>query len=192
MATAVSGRRPGRPPRLSRELIVSTALAADLGALTMRDLAARLEVSHSALYRWVRNRDELFDLISEVIVERILPETDPTAEDWRQWLADVAWAMHDVFLATPGYAQQVARPHRHNAQAYGLLRGKVISAFRLGGAAPGLAEQSWYIFGHGIIQWLAAQPMEADPDAGPPRFDLFLDTLLRGLPARTPVEHVRG
>jgi hypothetical protein len=30
-------------------------------------------------------------------------------------------------------------------------------------------------------------------DLGPvaPRFDLFLDTLLRGLPARTPVEHPR-
>ncbi|MGW0821702.1 hypothetical protein [Streptomyces sp. NPDC002845] len=29
------------------------------------------------------------------------------------------------------------------------------------------------------------------PSGTPPRFDLSLDTLLRGLPARTPVEHPR-
>ena len=45
--------RPGRPARLSRELIVAAALRGDLASLTMRELATRLDVSHSALYRWV-------------------------------------------------------------------------------------------------------------------------------------------
>src|SRR5687767_3130603 len=116
----------GRPARLSRERIITAALGSDLGTLTMRELAARLEVSHSALYRWVADRDELFDLISDVMVERILPTAAPTADNWRGWLADLAWAMHDEFLAVPGYAAHVARPHRHNPESFGRLRGRVV------------------------------------------------------------------
>jgi AcrR family transcriptional regulator len=183
--------RPGRPARLSRELIVAAALQGDLASLTMRDLAARLGVSHSALYRWVADRDELFDLISEVMVERILPTSEPSPADWRHWLARLAWAMHDEFLAVPGYAAHVAAPHRHNPRSFGRLRDQVITAFRAAGASPEMAAQSWYVFGLSVVQWLGAQ--QTGHDLGPvaPRFDLFLDTLLRGLPARTPVEHPR-
>jgi AcrR family transcriptional regulator len=188
-AVADAAGRPGRPARLSRELIVAAALQGDLAGLTMRELAARLGVSHSALYRWVADRDELFDLISDVMVERILPTSEPTAADWRDWLARLAWAMHDEFLAVPGYAAHVAAPHRHNDRSFGRLRDQVITAFRAAGASPDMAVQSWYVFGLAVVQWLGAQ--QAGHDLGPvaPRFDLFLDALLRGLPAREPVEH---
>lgn len=179
----------GRPARLSRERIVAAALGSDLGTLTMRELAARLEVSHSALYRWVADRDELFDLISDVMVERILPTATPTADNWRGWLADLAWAMHDEFLAVPGYAAHVARPHRHNPESFGRLRGRVVDAFLVSGATPAMAEQSWYVFGLGVVQWLGSRPAHHDLGSGEPRFDLFLDVLLRGLPATTPAEH---
>lgn len=181
----------GRPARLSRELIVSAALETDLNTLTMRELASRLEVSHSALYRWVADRDELFDLISELMVERILPTTTPTADDWEEWLARLAWAMHDEFLAVPGYAQHVARPHRHNPESFGRLRDRVIEAFTVAGATPAMAEQSWYVFGLSVVQWLGARHIAHDIGPAEPRFDLFLDALLRGLPTRTPAEHPR-
>nr|WP_240968942.1 TetR family transcriptional regulator [Streptomyces sp. HNM0575] len=176
---------------MSRELIVSTALKRDLSTLTMRELAAGLGVSHSALYRWVRNRDELFDLVSEVMVERILPVAHPTADDWRDWLGRLAWAMHDEFLAVPGYAAHVAAPHRHNPRSFGRLRDQVVTAFTVAGANAEMAAQSWYVFGLGVTQWLGAQ--QSGHDLGPvaPRFELFLDVLLRGLPAREPVEHCR-
>ena len=190
MATGSRGRKPGRPPRLSRDLIVQAALSADLSTLTMRELAERLGVSHSALYRWVADREELFHLVSEVIVERILPRGEPTPETWRSWLAELAWSMHDQFLAVPGYAVHVAGPHSHNPHSFARLRGQVVAAFRAGGADPAMAEQSWYAFGLGVVQWLGAQQSALDLDGEqPPRFDLFLDTLLRGLPARLPVEH---
>lgn len=178
--------RPGRPARLSRERIVEAALGSDLRTVTMRDIAERLDVSHSALYRWVGNRDELLDLVSEVVVERILPTTEPTPDTWRQWLTDLAWRMHDQFLAVPGYAAHVAMPHRHNAQAFDQLRGRVVTAFKAAGASEALAAQSWYIFGLGVVQWLGAQQMGHDLGPDAPRFDLFLDVLLRGLPAREP------
>jgi AcrR family transcriptional regulator len=179
----------GRPAKLSREAIVSAALDADLNTLTMRELASRLEVSHSALYRWVADRDELFDLISEVMVERILPTTTPTPDGWREWLAQLAWAMHDEFLAVPGYAAHVAQPHRHNPNSFGRLRDQVITAFLAAGATPAMAEQSWYVFGLSVVQWLGARQTPHDIGPTEPRFDLFLDVLLRGLPTTTPTEH---
>lgn len=176
----------GRPARLNRDAIVAAALEGDLRTLTMRDLAARLGVSHSALYRWVPDRDGLFDLISEVMVERILPTSEPTAETWRDWLRDLAWKMHDEFLAVPGYAAHVAAPHRHNPESFARLHNQVVHAFTVAGTSPEMAQQSWYTFGLGVVQWLGAQ--HSDHDLGPdsPRFDLFLDTLLRGLPTREP------
>lgn len=178
--------KPGRPARLSREQIVEAALGCDLRTVTMRDIAERLGASHSALYRWVRNRDELLDLVGEVVVERILPTAEPAADTWRQWLSDLAWRMHDQFLAVPGYAAHVAMPHHHNAQAFGRLHDSVVSAFKLAGASDDMAEQSWHVFGLGVVQWLGAQQMDHDLGSDAPRFDLFLDVLLRGLPAQEP------
>jgi AcrR family transcriptional regulator len=188
MSTASGARsQPGRPPQISREQIVAAALrGSNLDTLTMRELAARLGVTHGALYRWVSSSDELFDMISEVMVDRILPADQPDGEAWRPWLGRLAWAMHDEFLAVPGYASRIARPHRHNPESFGRLRAAVIRAFTAAGISPELAEQSWYIFGTSAVSWLAATETPLDLGSAEPRFDLFLDSLLRGLPAREP------
>jgi AcrR family transcriptional regulator len=186
--STTSGTRsqPGRKPQISREQIVAAALRGNLDTLTMRELATRLGVTHGALYRWVSSSDDLFDLISEVMVDRILPAGRPDGTAWRPWLARLAWAMHDEFLAVPGYATRVARPHRHNPESFGRLRAAVTGAFAVAGTGPELAEQSWYIFGTSIVSWLAATEAPLGLGAAEPRFDLFLDSLLRGLPAREP------
>ncbi|MER8029028.1 TetR/AcrR family transcriptional regulator [Streptomyces bauhiniae] len=186
MPAAQKTPRPGRPPRLSREAIVAAALRCDLRTATMRDLADELGVSHSALYRWVKNRDELLDLVSETVVARVLPDTEPTPDTWREWLAGLAWRMHDEFLAAPGFAARVALPHRHAPHAFDRLRTGVLRAFELAGADEEMAEQSWYVFGLGVVQWLGARQLGHDLGTAPPRFDLYLDVLLRGLPAREP------
>ncbi|WP_424215896.1 TetR/AcrR family transcriptional regulator (plasmid) [Streptomyces sp. BI20] len=190
MNTTRSG--PGRPPRLSRERIVEAALQGGVDTLTMRELASRLGVSHSSLYRWVPDRDGVLDLVSEVMVERVLPAREATAGDWRGWLAALAWAMHDEFLAVPGYAAHVARPHRHHPESFGRLRDAALAAFRAAGADEQEAARSWEVFGFGVVRWLgAATAEEGAPDAEGPRFDLYLDTLLRGLPAHANPEHPR-
>jgi AcrR family transcriptional regulator len=192
MADAATTRpRPGRPAQINREQIVDAALSAgNLDTLTMRELAARLEVTHGALYRWVKNREELFDLISEIMIERIVPPDGPPGgprgRSWRPWLARVGWAMHDQFLAVPGYATRLSRPHRHNPGSFGRVRTEVITAFTNVGVSPDLAEQSWYIFITSVVSWLAAQENPLDLGQSAPRFELFLDSLLRGLPAREP------
>ena len=100
----------GRPAQLSREMIVAAALESNIDTLTVRELATRLGVSHGALYRWVSSRDQLLDLVSEVIVDRVMPDHDPRPNQWQPWLRQLAWAMHDEFLAVPGYATRTARP----------------------------------------------------------------------------------
>jgi len=186
MPSARTSPPPGRKPQLSREQIVAAALRGNLDTLTMRELASRLGVTHGALYRWVSGSDALFDMISEVMVERILPADRPSGSEWRPWLARLAWAMHDVFLGVPGYATRVARPHRHNPESFGNLRAAVIGAFTAADVSPELAEQSWYIFGTSVVSWLAAAEAPLDLGTAQPRFDLFLDALLRGLPAQEP------
>ncbi|GAA3548315.1 TetR/AcrR family transcriptional regulator [Amycolatopsis ultiminotia] len=188
MGHVSAGRpRPGRPAQLNRERIVDAALSSgNLDTLTMRELAGRLAVSHGALYRWVADRDQLFDLVSEVVIDRILPAEGPSGRRWRPWLVRVAWAMHDEFLAVPGYATRLSRPHRHHDRSFERIRGAVVGAFTHAGVSPGLAEQSWYIFITCVVSWLATQENPLDLGPGAPRFELFLDTLLRGLPAREP------
>jgi len=179
-------QKAGRPPRLSRAQIVAAAIDGGVETLTVRELAARLGVTHSALYRWVRNLDELFDLISEEIVDRVLPDGQPGPDTWRDWLAELAWHMHDEFLAIPGYAARIARPHRHNPASFGRLRDAVIAAFAAAGASSDMAEQSWHIFGYGIVGWLGQQQEDLDYGGPEPRFGIFLGVLLRGLPAQEP------
>ncbi|MFI7344143.1 TetR/AcrR family transcriptional regulator [Streptomyces sp. NPDC050085] len=169
---------PGRPPRLSRERIVDAVLEGGVQTLTMRELAARLGVSHSSLYRWVPDRDGVLDLVSEVMVERVLPEGEPGPDDWRDWLARLAWSMREEFLAVPGYAAHVARPHRRHAESFARLRGRAIAAFRAAGADEERAEASWDVFGPGVVRWLAAAGEGPDE----PAFEVYVDTLLRGLP----------
>jgi AcrR family transcriptional regulator len=180
-------RAPGRPARISRELIVAAAAASEnLERLTMRDLAARLEVSHGALYRWVQNRDELLDLIGEVLVDRVLDDAPSVARGWRRRLAHIAWRMHDEFLAVPGYATHLSRPHRHNAAATERLHAAIVETLVGAKVDPALAEQAYYIFLTGTVSWIAGQEDSSRPGPNVPRFELFLDSLLRGLPPREP------
>ena len=178
---------PGRPAQISRERILDAAMSAgNLDTLSMRELAARLDVTHGALYRWVRNRDELIDLVSDLLVDRVLPEDSPSARTWRAWLARLGWAMHDHFLAVPGYASHLARPHRHHAASFERLRAAIVGAFAVAGTDAALAEQSYYIFLTSLVSWLAVQEAPLHLGTAAPRFELFLDSLLRGLPAREP------
>ncbi len=89
---------------LTRELIIGAALqlVGREGAtgLSIRRLAAQLGVSPMAIYRHVRDRD---DLIAEV-VDRLLAEVwRPTAStrDWRAWLEEAADRLRSFLVDQP-------------------------------------------------------------------------------------------
>src|SRR6202451_2865844 len=84
--------RRGRPPRpaLSRAAIVAAALAiADregLDAVTMRRVAEELDTGASALYVYIRGRDDLLDAMFDHVMAVVARAAMPKGT-WRQRLS---------------------------------------------------------------------------------------------------------
>ena len=78
--------RPGRPNSLTRDRIVEAALALvgtrRLEDVSMRELAAALDVSVMTLYNYVANKDELNTLAIDFIL-RTVEIPPPDTGDWR-------------------------------------------------------------------------------------------------------------
>src|SRR6266498_1023012 len=101
--TAAADRRPP----LTRERVVAEALTViaqdGVAALTMRTLATRLGVVPGALYRHVRNKEQLQDLV----LDGVLAEVDPTLDGslpWTRQLELLAHRLRDVLEGHPGVA----------------------------------------------------------------------------------------
>ncbi len=101
-----TGAGDRRPP-LTRERVVAQALMViaqqGVAALTMRTLATRLGVVPGALYRHVRNKEQLQDLI----LDGVLAEVDCNLEaalPWTQQLTVLAHRLRQVLEAHPGVA----------------------------------------------------------------------------------------
>lgn len=176
--------RRGRPAQLSRDRIVDAALAVGLDTMTMAGLAAHLGVAKASLYRWVSGRAEVLGLVSDVVVERILPPALPADQDWRAWLVELAMRMQREFLAVPGYAARMAAPHEHHSDAHLRLEQTVVAALTAGGLDDRTARLTCRLVLTALAGWLAAEAHWATTTPDVPRFDQFLDVLVRGLPPR--------
>ena len=98
--------RPGRG--LSLDRIVTTTLELvdeeGIGAATMRAVSSRLGVRSMSLYRYVQDRDELFDAVVERIVDELAddPEVQLRPVDgWRPYLAGMAHGVRRYARAHP-------------------------------------------------------------------------------------------
>jgi AcrR family transcriptional regulator len=95
-----------RPTRggLSTQAIVNTAIAlADvdgLDAVSIRRLAAVLEVRPMSLYTHIVNKDELLALMADELVGTVIVEP-PLPDDWRQALSLIARKMFVMFASHP-------------------------------------------------------------------------------------------
>ncbi len=113
------GRPAGRPRTLDRESVVDAALrvldAEGLDAVTIRRVAEELGTSGTALYTYVRDKDELVDLL----VDRVIGEIDAPADGSLPWQEQMrrhareirrTFAEHrDVARATLGHVPQGER-----------------------------------------------------------------------------------
>jgi AcrR family transcriptional regulator len=97
-----SGRRP-----LTRERVVAEALAVisaeGAQALSMRAIAARLGVVPSALYRHVRSKEQLYDLVLDAVLAEVGCQAGPGVP----WAAQVGALAHRLRAALenhPGIA----------------------------------------------------------------------------------------
>ena len=93
-------RRPGRPPRLTRDAIVRAGLAiADdrgLDAVTMQNVATALDAKPMSLYRHVRDKEDLVDgMVDLVFDEAAAPSVQP---DWTAALREAAGSMRTALM----------------------------------------------------------------------------------------------
>jgi AcrR family transcriptional regulator len=124
--------RAGQRGFLSRELIISTALAlldADgPGALSMRRLADQLGVAPNALYTHVRGKNDLVEGLIDQVYAGLELDPDP-ATDWTEQLAAISRDVRAHLLAHPAVVpfaiqQPGLGPHglRLGEAIYGVLR----------------------------------------------------------------------
>jgi AcrR family transcriptional regulator len=102
------GRRSRAGRGLSLDRIVTVALELmdeqGIGAATMRAVSSRLGVRSMSLYRYVQDRDELFDAVVERIVNELAD--DPKVQlrpvdGWRPYLTALAHGVRRYALAHP-------------------------------------------------------------------------------------------
>lgn len=111
-ATSKAAKRPGRSRTrrraewgsLTRDLVIEKAIAVvedgRYDQMTIRSLAAELGVAPMALYRHIRDRD---DLLSE-ITDRLLASSwrpKRSSEDWRQWVVGSAKRFRQLLVTQP-------------------------------------------------------------------------------------------
>jgi TetR/AcrR family transcriptional regulator, tetracycline repressor protein len=98
--------RPGRGLSLDRIVTVTLELMDEqgIGAATMRGVSSRLGVRSMSLYRYVQDRDELFDAVVERIVNELAddPEVQLRPVDgWRPYLTGMAHGVRRYARAHP-------------------------------------------------------------------------------------------
>jgi TetR/AcrR family tetracycline transcriptional repressor len=96
-----------RRPTLTRDRVVSeavTVIGADgVDALSMRALATRLGVVPGALYRHVRNKEQLYDLVLDGVLAEVDYEVDHSLA-WTERVKVLAHRLRTVLEEHPGIA----------------------------------------------------------------------------------------
>jgi AcrR family transcriptional regulator len=106
-AIRAAAARPDPRSKLSRERVTGTARAIlrseGLDALTMRRLAADLDVAPMTLYTYVRDKDDLLDAVVQATAREIpLP---PRSGPWKAQMKALMTTLHSAFLENPFLVQ---------------------------------------------------------------------------------------
>jgi AcrR family transcriptional regulator len=105
---------PGkRRPRFSRAQIADTALRiADregFEAVSMRRIASELGAGVMSLYKYVRTKDDLIDLMDDAVMGELLVGGEALPDDWREAVRLIARRTRDAFLRHPWAATSLRR-----------------------------------------------------------------------------------
>jgi AcrR family transcriptional regulator len=99
--------RIGRPPRVTSADIVRAALAVGLAQANIRNVAERLKMSPTGLYRHVRTREELLDLVGEFVFADAF-EGLSEGQSFKESLLLVGRRMFDLYASEPETIQMVS------------------------------------------------------------------------------------
>jgi len=94
------GNRPGPKPRLSRELVIATAVDLGVEQVTIGAVAEALQVAPGSLYRYI---DSLDDLVAAALDAVLATEPTPPGDGgWRAYLEAEAWAHWELLRRYAG------------------------------------------------------------------------------------------
>jgi TetR/AcrR family transcriptional regulator, tetracycline repressor protein len=154
---------------IDRDLVVRTALRLldqdGLDRLSLRRLAAELQVKAPALYWHFESKRALMDHMADAILAEAVPGLDGPADpaDWPQWLARTADVLRARLLAHPDGAQLALGANLHRASA--LRRFVERTTEVLHGAGFGLADASraaatflWFVVGRTVEEQTLPDP----------------------------------
>jgi AcrR family transcriptional regulator len=108
---APGGSRGPRPSRSHAEIVAVAIALADrggLGTVAMRAVAAELGTAAGSLYRYVRSRDELLDLMADAALAE-LPLAELTG-DWLDDLVALARRLSELYQRHPWLIDLARRP----------------------------------------------------------------------------------
>lgn len=157
---------------ITREQIVAAALdlldEQGISAVTVRALAARLNVRAPALYWHVRDKQELLDEVSAVVHRRVagaLAAVPPG--DWRENLAALARILRTEYLLHRDGARTFSAPRTSDAEVVRaqepLLTRLTAAGFELTGAVDAVDVVTAFVVGFVIEEQQRRQSVEADP-----------------------------
>ena len=109
-----------RPRSLSSDRLASAALAVldrdGLAGLSMRAVSTELGLSTMALYRYVRDRDELELLVVEFVLGAVDARAPDTGAPWRERIAVLVRRLRDTLSVHPSVIP-LTITHRHRSLA---------------------------------------------------------------------------
>lgn len=167
--------------QLTRELLVREALALldeeGADALTMRSLATRVGVVPNALYRHVKDKDDLLDGVMDAAVASVpIPAADLP---WDEGLTALAHSMRTTMLAHPAIARLVVDRPNLGLAAVGVGEyafGRLLD----GGFAPADADRALNV----VLVWtLGFVALEVPRASEPELTKAELDKAYEQLPA---------
>jgi AcrR family transcriptional regulator len=176
----------GDSPHLSRQTIVSTAIAiADsegLAAVSIRHVAARLATRPMSLYTYIAAKEDLLALMADEITgEAIL--SDPLPNDWRAALRMIAGRSHEVFVAHPWVLEIAGRPAHLGHNAIRHAEQLLTAVAPLGLSAPDAWSVLYIVNDYALGHAMRVTQLTKEPAAGYPQFDVATAPhLARALP----------
>jgi TetR/AcrR family tetracycline transcriptional repressor len=164
-----------RRPQLTRERLVREALglivANGCAAFSMRALATQLSVAPGALYRHVRSKEQLYDLVLDAVLAEVDTGADP-ALGWPAQVTSLAQRLRSVLEQHPGIAGMLRA--RNPVSPHALA---VTEAFLAALQAAGLADRQTARAFRLIYDYTVGFAL-ADPTS--PGQQLVQDTAARG------------
>ena len=159
---------PGARTPLTRERILAAAIdVADTGGLeglSMRRLGQALAVDPMALYRHVRDKDDLLDGLRDVILGEI-PMAAPQP-DWRAAIRSQTLGAREVMRRHP-WAPRLLEDRAQGASIIAYVDG-ILGIFHAGGLSIALAHHALHVLGSRVVGFTQDLFEDAgDPEADP-------------------------